>query len=114
MKQETRSLIIKTMHPGYEESKAIMKYHHRSPKKNWDNQAYGLPKLHKDPIVDRPMISGINGITEGISKIADHYMKKIIRHTPTHLRDSQALIDNIKDLGALPPNAKLFMADTFD
>jgi hypothetical protein len=38
-------------------------------------------------------------------------MKQIIHHTPTHLRDSQALIDNIKDLGPLPPNAKLFTAD---
>jgi hypothetical protein len=50
----------------------------------------------------------VNGITEGSSKIADHYMKQIIHHTPTHLRDSRALIDNIKDIAALPPNATLF------
>jgi hypothetical protein len=89
-----------------------MTYHHRSLKKpKRDNQAYGLPKLHNDPIVDRPIISEVNGTTEGISKISDHYMKQIIHHTPTHLRDSQALIDNIKDLGPLTPNAKLFTAD---
>jgi hypothetical protein len=76
-----------------------------------DNQAYRLPKLHKDPIVDRPIISGVNGIREGISKIADHYMKKIIHHTLTPLRDYQVLIENIKDLGPLPPNEKLFTAD---
>jgi hypothetical protein len=75
------------------------------------NQAYGLPKLHKDPIVDRPIIIRVNGIKEGISKIADHYMKQIVHHTPTHLRDSQALIDNIKDLGPLPLNTKLFTAE---
>jgi hypothetical protein len=48
-------------------------------------ELYGLPKLHKEPIVDRPIISGIGSITEGISKIADYYMKKIIPHAPTHL-----------------------------
>jgi hypothetical protein len=64
MNQETRTLIIKTMHPGCGASKAIMTYHHRSLKKpKRDNQAYGLPKVHKDPIVDRPIISGVNGIT---------------------------------------------------
>jgi uncharacterized protein YbbK (DUF523 family) len=53
MNQEARSLIIKTMHPGCGASKTIMTYHHRSLKRTkWDNQAYGLPKLHKDPIVD--------------------------------------------------------------
>jgi hypothetical protein len=112
MNQETRSLIIKTMHPGCGASKDTMTYHHRSLKKpKRDNQGYGLPKLHKDPIVDRHIISRVNMITEGISKIADHYMKQIVHHTPTNLRDSQALIDNIKDLGPLPPNTKLFTVD---
>lgn len=61
--------------------------------------------------MDRPITSGINGITEGISKIADHYMTQIINHIPAHLKESQALINDMNDLGALPPNAKLFRAD---
>jgi hypothetical protein len=112
--QDTRSLIIKTMQPGCGASKAIMTYHHRSLKtQKRDKQAYCIPKLHKDPIVDRPIISGINDISEVIIKIAEHYTTPIIHHTPTptRLRDSQALIDNKNDLGALPPNAKLFTAD---
>jgi hypothetical protein len=57
----------------------------KQPKR--DAHAYGLPKLHKDPIVDRPIISGINSITEAISKIADYFMKQIIPSTATHLKD---------------------------
>jgi hypothetical protein len=61
-----------------------------------DAHAYGLPKLHKDPVVDRPIISGINSITEAISKITDYFMKQIIPSTPTHLKDSQTFIKEIK------------------
>jgi hypothetical protein len=38
-------------------------------------------------------------------------MKKIIPHAPTHLRDSQTLIDEINKIGPLPPKAKLFTSD---
>jgi hypothetical protein len=110
--QETRSIIKKTMHPQCGASKAILTYFNRSlkqPKRN--AHAYGLPKLHKNPIVDRPIISGINNITEVISKIADYFMKQIIPSTPTHLKDSQTLIKEIKEIGQLPPHAKLFTAD---
>jgi hypothetical protein len=66
---------------------------------------YGLSKLHKDPIV------GIDSITEGISRIADYYMEKIIPHAPSDLRDSHTLIKKIKKIGPLPSNVKLFTAD---
>jgi signal recognition particle GTPase len=50
-------------------------------------------------------------MTEAISKIADYFMKQIIPSTATHLKDSQTLIKEIKEIGQLPPHAKLFMAD---
>jgi hypothetical protein len=38
-------------------------------------------------------------------------MKKIIPCSPTHLKDSQTLINEIKEIGVLPPHTKLFTAD---
>jgi hypothetical protein len=106
--QEARSIITKTMHPQCGANKAILTYFHRSlehPKR--DVQIYGLPKLHKEPVVDRPIISGINSITEAISKIADYFMKQIIPSTATHLKDSQTLIKEIKEIGH-PPHTPSF------
>jgi hypothetical protein len=39
-------------------------------------------------------------------------MKKIIPHAPTHPRYSQTPIKEIKKIGPLPSNIKLFTADT--
>jgi hypothetical protein len=102
--EKTRLDINNAMGPGCGANKAIITYFKRSTQKiKRDGKLYGLPKLHKDPIVDRPVISAIGSITEGISKIADYYMKKIIQHASTHLRDYQTLIDEINTIGPLPP-----------
>jgi hypothetical protein len=86
--EQTRLDINKAMGPVCSSKKAITTYFkHSTQKRKRDGQLYGLTKLHKDPIVDRPVISGIGSITEGIIKIADYYMKKIIPHAPTHLWD---------------------------
>jgi hypothetical protein len=53
LNQETRSIIKKTMHPQCGANKAILTYFHRSLKQpKRDAHTYGLPKLHKDPVVD--------------------------------------------------------------
>jgi hypothetical protein len=79
---------------------------HKNPKRG--AHAYGLPKLHKDPVFNQPIISGIKSITEEISKIAGYYMKKIIPCSLTHLKDSKMFINEIKNIGVLPPHVKLF------
>jgi hypothetical protein len=112
LNQRTRTEIKTIMHKGCGANKAVLTCFERSMQRPMrDTQSYGLPKLHKDPIVNRPIISGINSITEAISKIADFYMKNIIPHTPTHLRDSQSPVNIIHNIGPLPPKSKLFTAD---
>jgi hypothetical protein len=54
------------------------------------------PQTSQGPSKNRPIISGINSITEAIIKIVDYFMKQIITSTPTHLKDSQTLIKEIK------------------
>jgi hypothetical protein len=38
------------------------------------HQLYGIPKLHKDPLKWRPIVSCVNGVTYAASKWLDHHM----------------------------------------
>jgi hypothetical protein len=72
---------------------------------------YGIPKLHKDPLKWRPIVSCVNGVTEAASKWLDHHMRRLLPYITSYLRDSQHVIDLVTDLGTLPSHARLFTAD---
>jgi hypothetical protein len=73
---------------------------------------YGIPKLHKDPVKWRPIVSFVNGVTEAASKWLDHHMRLLLPYISTYLRDSQHVIDLATNLGTLSPHARLFTADS--
>jgi hypothetical protein len=75
------------------------------------HQLYGLPKLHKVPLVWRPIISCVGGELESASKWLDYQLRKITNAVPSYLRDSQEVITLLRKMGSLPPNARLFTAD---
>jgi hypothetical protein len=72
---------------------------------------YGIPKLHKDPLKWRPIVSCVNGVTEAASKWIDHHMRRLLPYISTYLRDSHHVIELVTNLGTLPPHARLFTAD---
>jgi hypothetical protein len=76
------------------------------------HQLYGLPKLHKVPLAWRPIIRGVCGELEAASKWLDYQLRKIANAVPTYLRDSQEAVTSLKEMGSLPPNARLFTTDT--
>ena len=47
----------------------------------------------------------------GLSKWLDHWLQQLRFHVQTYLRDSGHLMQLLKELGPLPPGAKLFVAD---
>ncbi|XP_053374092.1 uncharacterized protein LOC128546786 [Mercenaria mercenaria] len=77
-------------------------------------QFYILPKIHKDinselPLgyPGRPIVSGYNSVTEGISEYIDNILKPHMEALPSYVKDST---DFIKKLGSMPnisPNAFL-------
>jgi hypothetical protein len=75
------------------------------------HQPYGLAKLHKVPLAWRPIISCVGGELEAASKWLDYQLRKIANAVPTYLRDSQEVITSLREMGSLPPNARLFTAD---
>jgi len=81
------------------------KLHHRIP------IFYGMPKVHKNPMALCPVVSCINSFSSIFSNWLDFKMKDLLFLIPSYIKDSKHLLDKIKTL-TLPPNAKLFTADT--
>lgn len=59
---------------------------------------YGIPKLHKQELTIRPIISNINHPTEQISTYLHNIMKTTAKASLTHLENSQALIDTLQNI----------------
>ncbi|KAL7469413.1 hypothetical protein ACHAXS_009674 [Conticribra weissflogii] len=68
-------------------------------------------KMHKDPWKTRPVVSTCGTYLHALSRWVDHHLQKLTSLIPTYLRDSQHLLEDLKQLGRLPSNAQLFTAD---
>ena len=65
---------------------------------------YLLPKIHKQPVVGRPICSSVGWLFENASKVLDHYLKPLLTHVDTHLPDSLSLLHTLSDI-SIPPHA---------
>ena len=92
-------------------SRDEIKYILHKPMNNYRVCAlYFLPKLHKTPVVGRPICSYNGFIFEHTSIWLHHKLYPILQSQKQHLRDSLSLIRDIETL-QLPPDTWLF---TFD
>jgi len=71
---------------------------------------YGLPKVHKNPISLRPVVSNTNSFLAIFSVWLDHKMKDLLPLVRSHIKNSTTLISQLKQL-PLPTGAKIFTAD---
>ena len=78
--------------------------HYLSPTK-----LYIIPKIHKNPMVGRPIAASHSYITRPLSIFVDEYVKPRL-HMPTVLRDSGELIQALESI-RLPPRCFLVTAD---
>ena len=60
---------------------------------------YLLPKIHKQGIPGRPICSSVNHPTANISKFVDEHIKQYVPQTKSYIRDTQAFISKIINLG---------------
>lgn len=49
---------------------------------------YSLPKLHKNPINPRPIVSGNEGLTENLSQVNDSYLQPHVTSLPSFVNDT--------------------------
>lgn len=61
---------------------------------------YTLPKIHKglDPLKGRPIVSGINSITQNAGVYIDKVLRPFVLSLPSYLRDSSDLLTKLDDL----------------
>ncbi|XP_045482952.1 uncharacterized protein LOC123686796 [Harmonia axyridis] len=72
---------------------------------------YGLPKLHKDNIPIRPIVSYINTPVYKISKFLSDKLKDLTEFKPTYgIKNSGQLVDSLRNL-QIPEGAKLISLD---
>ena len=59
---------------------------------------YFLKKLHKTPIAVRPIVSGINGLTEKVSEFLDYFLQPIVTHIPSYLKNTRDLLTELENI----------------
>ena len=73
---------------------------------------YLLPKIHKQDIPGRPIISGCGGPTARLSQFADHLLKPLLNHIPAYIQDTTHFLRRIFTLNHdLPENIILITID---
>lgn len=65
---------------------------------------YALPKVHKKvrPIPGRPIVSGKDSITQGISQYIDQIISPFVVTLPSYLRDTKDVVTRINDIRVKP------------
>jgi hypothetical protein len=69
-----------------------------------------MPKVHKNPIQLRPVVSCVNSFPSIFSTLLDFKMKELLHLIPFYIKISTELLKELKEL-ILPPRAKLFTVD---
>ena len=64
---------------------------------------YGLPKIHKEEVPLRTIISGIGAVTYSTSKEPSRILKPLVGKSPYHIQNSQEFIQQIQGI-QLQPN----------
>jgi hypothetical protein len=75
------------------------------------SQFYGLPKVHKEPLALRPVVSTSGTAIEILSKYIDSKLQEIVHLCPAFLKDGWQLLGELAKLDKLPANARLFSVD---
>ena len=72
---------------------------------------YILPKIHKQNVTGRPILSGNGGPTEKISALVDECIKHYVPLLPSYIKDTTDFIRKIESLPKLPENTLLVTLD---
>jgi len=71
---------------------------------------YGLPKVHKNPVSLRPVVSSTNSLLSVFFTWLDYKTKELLPLINSYTRNSTDVINELKSL-TLPKGAKIFSAD---
>ena len=72
---------------------------------------YLLAKVHKTPLKTRPIVSVSGSLLHGLGRWVDVCLQSICKNFPYRCTSSVELVSDLKQLGNLPPTARLFTCD---
>ncbi|XP_063415986.1 uncharacterized protein LOC134697633 [Mytilus trossulus] len=72
---------------------------------------YLLPKLHKEGIPGRPIVSANGHPTEKISEFVDYHLRPHVQQLPSHIQDTTDYLKKMNSLSPLPNNTILVSMD---
>ena len=59
---------------------------------------YGLPKLHKKEVPQRPIVSSIGSVTYGVTKELSRILKPLVGKSIYHVNNSKGFADEIRNI----------------
>lgn len=72
----------------------------------------GNPKLHKQSVPLRTIVSGVNTPTEKMAEVAETELKEFVEKSPSYIKDTTDFISKLKEIQSpVPDNAILFCFD---
>ena len=89
-------------------------YFRRLKEKVYDrviSKFYLTAKVHKTPWKTRPVVATCGTFLHGLSRWSDVYLQQLKDHSPTYLRDSYHMLEELDKVGELPEGSKLFTMD---
>ena len=72
---------------------------------------YLLPKIHKNGVPGRPMLSANGCPTEKLSALVDCYLQPHVPKLASYVRDTKQFIQKIENIQNIPPNSFLVSFD---
>ncbi|XP_078371355.1 uncharacterized protein LOC144655007 [Oculina patagonica] len=98
---------------GLLKDKAIDKntYKYLSPVNPRPGRFYILPKLHKQGHPGRPIVSANGHPTEKISEFVSYHLNPLVQTLPSYIKNTTHLLNKLKQITDLPPNALLVTLD---
>ena len=87
------------------------------PKNVGCHRFYTLPKIHKSLThpPGRPIVSGINGPTENLSKLVDHWLQSFVTRVPSYIKDTTFVLNMLQEwnhrFGPFDGDARLVTID---
>ena len=68
-------------------------------------------KVHKTPFKTRPIVCCVGTFMNAWSRWLDFYLRMLTPFVKTYTRDTSTVIDFVRNISDLPPNAMIFTAD---
>ena len=81
------------------------------PNKSRTPKFYMLPKLHKEGMPGRPVVSSISSPTEKISAFVDEFLRPMAQNHPSYIKDTTHFLEKINQVGKVSNDTYMVTLD---